>query len=141
MLFIIIMDKNLIEAVVLIATFIILSFGENKANFCYFIKIAIFAIILYLVMLFRRSDEHFQMCYPDSIPTPALVSIYSKTKATCMDKSAENMLPSDTSDDLGGDVVASSSCPMPMDKRITAEKSEKTKLKGMCRLPPDYERY
>lgn len=135
------MDQNLIEAIVLISSFIILSFGENKANFCYFIKIAIFAIILYLVMLFRRSDEHFQTCYPNSITAPPLISFYSKTKATCMDKSAEIMLP-DSSDDLGNEVaVASSSCPMPMDRRITAEKSEKTKLKGMCRLPPDYERY
>ena len=134
------MDQNLIEAIVLISSFIILSFGENKANICYFIKIAIFAIILYLVMLFRRSDEHFQTCYPNSIPAPPLVSYYSKTKAICMDKSAENMFQDDTND-LGGDVVASSSCPMPMDTRITAEKSEKTKLKGMCRLPPDYEKY
>jgi hypothetical protein len=140
MLFIIIMEQNLIEAIVLIASFVILSFGENKANFCYFIKIAIFSIILYLVMLFRRTDEHFQMCYPNSVKAPALISYLSKSKATCMDESARGMFD-DPTNDLGGESVGSGSCPMPMDTRISAEKSEQTKLKGMCKLPPDYERY
>ena len=45
------------------------------------------------------------------------------------------------SDSLGGEFVGVSSCPMPMDTRIPAEKSEKTKLKGFCRLPPDYDPY
>ena len=91
-------------------------------------------------MLFRTTDEHFNLCYPGSVRAPATMSYLSKTKATCMDESAIGMFI-DQTNDLGiaaGDV---SNCPMPMDTRISAEKSEQTKLKGMCKLPPDYERY
>ena len=138
------MNKNLnfVEPAVLITAFVILSFGENKANFCYFIKIAIFAIVLYILMIFRNSDEHFQsLCYPNSVRAPPLVSYLSKSKGTCMDESARDSSPDIVNGDDSGEDIIGGSCPMPMDTRIPAEKSEQTKLKGFCKLPPDYNRY
>ena len=133
-------NNNLIEPIVLIGSFIILSFGENKANFCFFIKIAIFAIILYLLMLFRRTNENFELCYPYSIKAPAIMSYLSNSKATCMDENARGMFV-DLTNDLNTDEVSTVNCPMPTDTRIYADKSAQTKSKGMCKLPPDYERY
>jgi len=139
-------NLNLVEPVVLITAFVILSFGENKANGCYFIKIAIFAIVLYILMIFRNSDEHFQsLCYPNSVRAPTLVSYLSKSKGTCINESARDSFPdlinsTDDMDDMG-EASIGGSCPMPMDRRIPAEKSEQTKLKGFCKLPPDYNRY
>lgn len=137
--------NNILEPIILIVSFIILSFGENKPNFCYFIKIAIFAIIVYILINLRVVDEHFNSyCYPETVSPPVLMSYFSKSKGTCMEAGATPMFTGGADGDgseYGGESVSGGTCPMPMDTRIPAEKSEKTKLKGFCRLPPDYEPY
>jgi hypothetical protein len=133
-------NTNWIEPIVLIGSFIILSFGENKANFCFFIKIAIFAIILYLLILFRETTENFEICYPNSVKTPTIMSYLSKSKGFCMDESGLGMF-SDPTNNIEDDTIGKVNCPIPMDTRILAEKSAQTKLKGMCKLPPDYKMY
>ena len=134
--------NNILEPLILIVSFVLLSFGENKANFCYFIKIAIFAIIVYILINLRDVDEHFEsFCYPETIKAPVLMSYYSKSKGNCIEEGAKPMFKDSGEESLDGEQVVPASCPMPMDTRIPAEKSEKTKLKGFCRLPPDYDRY
>lgn len=124
---------------ILILSFIILSFGKNDADWCYFVKIAIFAIIVYIMTnLNKNKHENFGIqCYPNSLKAPPLVSFKSNSKGVCIDESARDLLGM-ANDEVTMELGINPRCFMPNDTRISADKAISTMGRGACKMPDDY---
>ena len=65
--------------ILLIISFILLAFGKNDMDWCFFVKILIFAILVHIISLDHK--ETFGVdCYPRSVRAPVMVSFKSNSK-------------------------------------------------------------